>query len=138
MADETRFLISGPDAEAVAGELAAWFEEQLDHRPRRVQESPAGKVPGTQHITRSGGVDPVALTTLILAIPPSLLATMELAERLELKRKAERLGEWAKEAAYRFPGTEVRLERGNRIVRLDQAAPPEILEPPRSAEKEGE
>ena len=80
---ELELCLKGPDAERLAAELSDFMAAELGVRPRR---SAAAKPPADA-VMRS--VDPVAVAGLILSIPGAVLATADLAERLEVKKKVD-------------------------------------------------
>ncbi len=117
-----RLYVDGPDAERLAGELSQVIEREFDARPRRELPSPPGA-------GAARGGDPVALAALVLAIPGAILAAADLAQRIKLREKVDRLIAWAKEKA--GAGTPNRVEiidAEGRAKRLDEAEVAEVIE----------
>lgn len=68
-------------------------------------------------------------TALILAVPGAVLATWDLAKRIQLKEKVDRLINWAKEKATTAPQTRMTIHLPNGIVvALDQVKPEDLLD----------
>ena len=85
VSEELQFRIEGPDARNLAGELREILESELATPvTSRTESSPAGG-----SAMRSG--DPLTVAALVLSLPGALLAAADLAQRLELKEKADRL-----------------------------------------------
>lgn len=89
--------ISGPGAEVIAAELAVWWKAEMGGELRPVAESPAGSEEGT----RTG--DPVAVASLVVSVvalavslPGGVLATADLAKRVEVGKKLARLADWVR------------------------------------------
>lgn len=80
---ETSFIIAGPDAESGASEIQAIIRQELGYDPPIL----AGKE--TDYSDRTKGIDPIALAGLLLAIPGTILAVMELAGRLKKKQQLD-------------------------------------------------
>ncbi|MBI3269774.1 MAG: hypothetical protein HYZ53_12180 [Planctomycetes bacterium] len=100
---DVRFQIQGEDAEAVAGELSEQIRGLFGESPAR---SSGGVSPGA---AREGGkgVDPVAVAALVLSIPGAILATMDLAQRLQAAERVRKLIAWAKE---RLPRAKAKID----------------------------
>ena len=115
--------VEGPDAERIAAELAQVLEAELGTRPQR--SSPGA--PPSPALTR--GTDPLAVAAIVLAVPGALLAATDLAQRLELKAKIDRLLAWVRGKVPE--GTPNRIEvvdEDGRARRLDQAGAEEVME----------
>jgi hypothetical protein len=95
---DLRIVIDGDDAEHVADELSAILAE--GEPSGTIARSVTASLPDP---TRKL-IDPVALAGVILAIPGSVLAAMDIVDRLRKRGKAEQLVVAAK-----------RLRRGNRV-----------------------
>ena len=84
------FVLSG-DAETLVGDafknVLTSFEPGLGVTPM-----PPTEVPALAH----KALDPVALTTLIFSIPSAVLAIIDIADRIEKRRRAQRLIDEAK------------------------------------------
>lgn len=114
--------IRGQNAAQAEQELQALFEAELGERAARL-EAPAAAERGA---TRS---DPVAVAALILAIPSAILATMDLAQRLKLKQRVDRLLDWARSKRAADPGIELTLVTSDgRALPLDRAEAGEVLD----------
>ncbi len=120
MAD-LEFHIEGEQAETTAVELQALIGEQFGRESRRVSAPTSGR--------EREKSDPLAVAAVILAVPPAILATVELAERLAIKDKAQRLIDFAR-SRHRQHGTRIWLKRANRIepLLLDEAKLSELLD----------
>ncbi len=120
MAD-LEFHIEGEGAEMTAAALQALIGEQFGQEPRRVSAPPSGR--------EQEKSDPLAVAAFILAVPPAILATIDLAERLALKEKAQRLIDFARGQRQQH-GTRIWLKRTHRIepLPLDEAKLSELLD----------
>lgn len=120
MAD-LRFRLEGGDTKATAEALDSFFRQAFSHTPSRIPLPPSAD-------EDRKSPDPVALATLILGIPPALLAVADLADRLRKKDQLEALIDTAK-VLHREQGTRIWLERpdGSSIA-LDEALPGDVLE----------
>ncbi|MEM9488030.1 MAG: hypothetical protein AAGC55_02735 [Myxococcota bacterium] len=81
--------ISGDDAEATTAELRELFRTEFGE-DAKVHAAPP---PSAGVTTRS---DTMTLLTMILTIPPALLATLDIADRIKLKPKLVKLLDWAR------------------------------------------
>lgn len=84
------FAISGDAREAAGHSFAktiASFDPGVDVRTTAPAELPAG--------TRKA-IDPIALATLILSIPSAVLAVMDIRDRIEKRRRAQKMIDDAK------------------------------------------
>ncbi len=112
-----RFRITGPEAATSANELEALLRAELACDAVRVPDTP--EAPGT--VVRAG--DPVAVAALVLSIPGALLAVSDLAQRIELVAKLQRLAHWAQERRRAY-GTRVEVIPGEgQVLLLDDAEP---------------
>jgi hypothetical protein len=121
---EVELRISGPDAEALAAELAALVDDEFGTRPpvRPIRSSaPPGEV------MRSA--DPVAVAALVLAVPGALLAASDLARRMEVSQKIGRLLEWARRKTPESTSNRLEIVDGDgRARRLDRVDSAEVIE----------
>ncbi len=106
--------IDGKEADASASELTEFFVDNFD-----TQVSPAAAE--TSSTTDRKDIDPIAVAQLILAIPPAIMVTMDLAERIELRKKVSKLIELAKRLRNE-KGTVARLETSDVSRDLDCAS----------------
>jgi|GEM_PF-3489690 len=115
--------VEGAGAERLAEELQAIFEAELGERPQRIER------PATVSHTDQYRGDLAAWCRVILAIPPALLAAVELAEKIELRKKVDRLLTRVKEMLAKNPQSRVTISspKGD-ARRLDTAETAEILE----------
>ncbi len=77
-----RFDIEGPTGGTLAEAVSAFARDQFDATPNAVEAGAGGT---------SRDAATLATLGLLLAIPGSALAAMQIAEKLELKRRLERL-----------------------------------------------
>lgn len=127
---DLQFHLQGPQTDVTAAALEAFFAETFSERVRR--ESPPTVSSGTEK-----AIDPVtvAVAALILNIPNALLATANLAERLQLKQKVERLIALARRE-WREHGTRIWLQRRNATpLALDEIEPADVLDAADEARK---
>ena len=117
---DMKIHIGGKEADASASELAEFFADRLD-----TQVSPAAAE--TSSATDRKGIDPISVAQLILAIPPAIMVTMDLAERIELRKKVSKLIELAKRLRNE-KGTVARLETSSVSRDLDAMSPDEVLD----------
>ena len=122
-ASETLFHIDGPHLSEIADELAQLIERQFGVSPKRVRSESTGSSDSDTERT-----DPVAVASLVLAVPSAIVATLTLAERLELKKKVDGLISWAKERVRERLEVRIVVSRRGRSVPLDSAEPGEIID----------
>ena len=77
---ELRFEVVGAAVETAAAAL----RDVLGEAPRRLPPAPPAE-------DGRKAVDPLALTAVILALPPAILAVVDLADRIAKRRKAQAL-----------------------------------------------
>jgi hypothetical protein len=116
--------VEGPDAARVADELAAFIEAEFGTRPTPVAPpGPAG--PGAEPVRG----DPWAVAAVLLAVPPTVLATWDLAQRLKLKARVERLLAWVKDKCRGVEARSITLTSPKpRAVRLDHVEVSVVIE----------
>ena len=133
---EMEFRIEGPEASSVADELADFLEAEFDERPRRVAPE-RGSRPGSD--PEKVAPDTIAAGAIaILTVPAAIKHTVDLADRLALKKKLDRLVELAKKMAKDRVQIRITLvSGGGPTVRLDRATPAEIMEMAAREESEG-
>jgi hypothetical protein len=117
---DMKIHIGGKEADASANELAEFFADNLD-----TQVSPAAAE--TLSDIDKKAIDPIAVVQLILAIPPAIMVTLDLAERIELRKKISKLIELAKRLRNE-KGTVARLEASSVSRDLDAMSPDEVLD----------
>lgn len=95
--------ISGENADMVAEKIVAIVEDNLQTTPtlQQVREP-------ERHGVR--GVDPVALAAMILAIPATVLATMDILQRMRKKSQAEKLMDQIEQVTKKYPSISIHLE----------------------------
>jgi hypothetical protein len=98
---ELRLYLEGAAAEQAAREIEDFFAQEFGHPPVRV-------APEVQ-TDRGKKADPVAVAALILTIPSAILATLDLAERIQLRKKLRRLIDLVRRQKAE-KGTVIRLE----------------------------
>jgi hypothetical protein len=87
---ELKFVLAGTQSDLAAAALvSALGPEGVEARRQKVTEMPDAdrKV-----------IDPISLTALILSIPSAVLAVMDIADRLNKRRKAQAVIDAAKQA----------------------------------------
>jgi hypothetical protein len=119
---DLKFHLQGSQTDATAAALEMFFAETFCETARR--ENLPMPAPGeTQKV-----VDPIAVAGLVLSIPGALLAAMDLAQRLQLKEKVERLIALARRE-WREHGTRIWLQRRNATpLALDEIEPADVLD----------
>ncbi len=124
-APEIEFHVTGPDARRLADEFAELMAAELGTRPRPSSEGDSRP----SEPVRCRGADPVAVAALILAVPGAALAAADLAQRLELKQKLDRLLAWARDklADDSQNRIEVVVPQG-KTLELDRADSAEMIE----------
>lgn len=119
---DLKLHLQGSQTEATATALEAFFAETFGEPARR--ESPLP--PPVSEAAKAA--DPIAVAALVLSIPGALLATVDLAERLQLKQKIERLIALARRE-WREHGTRIWLRRRDATpLALDEIEPAEVLD----------
>lgn len=120
---EARIEITGAGAEDTRAELEAWWKAEMGEELRRVTSAPIA----LEEPTRSA--DPVAVAALILGIPSAIVATMDIAKRIELTKKVGQLIEWAREKRRKHPKLRIALvDEAGQSVDVAAAEPPDVLE----------
>lgn len=114
------FHLEGVGAGELVHEFASLLEEELETRPeRRLGTPPPPAIMRTDLLTAA---------TFILALPSAVLAAIQLAERLELKKKIDRILDWARRVRS-SKGVRVRMvDRAGRRLPLDRASSDEVIE----------
>lgn len=114
---DLRLRVEGPNAETIAAEVAVAVEAELGTAPARTAVAP-----------RSGErerADPVAVAALVIAIPGAVLQAMDLAERVRLREKLERLLGRLRALG---GGAEVRVETPGGLKGVGQATADDLIE----------
>ncbi len=89
-APEFIIRIQGPQAAEAAAELSQVIEEEFGQAPARRTETAVPPDPENPH----RAIDPLAVDlvkTVLLSLPVALMAYMDLADRIEKRRKAGRV-----------------------------------------------
>ena len=122
--ESLEFQFGGPDARDDAESLADFLRSDFADWPTRIVERPAAQA---GQPTMRG--DTLAILALLLALPGALKNAFDLAERIQLKAKFDRLLAWARQrrAAGRRVPTVV-LPRTQRTVPLDEVRVEEVLD----------
>ncbi len=121
--------VTGTDAETIARELA---EQLWRHLGIRVEPTRVGRDPYSLDALDVTRGDPLALATFVLAIPPSLLAAVQLVDRVQ---RWEVLRDWARRLD---PGRGGVAVKGTESVPLAQADVEQVLEAAAGAAPAGE
>ncbi|MBU2548924.1 MAG: hypothetical protein KKB20_10960 [Proteobacteria bacterium] len=88
--NDLEFHVAGPRAEENARELSALLESLFGRPAQTLRAGESGR-PAERFDANT-----MAVAALIVAIPSGILATLQLADRCELKEKIQRLIDWAK------------------------------------------
>jgi phosphotransferase system HPr-like phosphotransfer protein len=115
--------IEGEGAEERAKALADFIEKEFGSRPQPVRQA-KGMGPG-KRVTRS--VDPLTVAAVVLAVPATILAAMDLADRIKKKKKTDSLIQLVKEhpgeVTITYPdGKTIHLHKADSGALLDAAA----------------
>lgn len=120
MSEEFQFQFDGVDSRAAAEELAAFLQNDFaDWQPRAEEQKSA--IEG-----RKSG-DTLAVLAVILSVPGAILATWDIAVRINLKTKIDRVIEWGQERAARGEEVPRIVFPDGSAVPLDQAKTADIL-----------
>ena len=118
------FSIQGDQSGSTNQELSTLLQDVFTDWPLQKTTKPV-ESPGEAR-TRT---DPVTVAALVLAVPGAILATWDLAQRIELKKKVERLIDWARRKKKENPTLVITLTlSGIRVKYLDRTEPEEILD----------
>ncbi|MEV7287093.1 hypothetical protein AB0O01_21420 [Streptomyces sp. NPDC093252] len=107
----------GADAEAAEKSVAALISG-WGYQPEPVSAAEP-LVPGPD----TKGIDPVALTSLIVSIPSAMLAVADITDRIRKRRRAGELIEHAQQAQ-----AQARLVIGDRSIDLATLTPDQLLD----------
>ena len=119
-----QFHFEGPQAHDDARNLADFVKQELPDWPAQAACG-AGTPPGGG-LVRGGGLETL---TFLLSIPSGILAVWDLATRMQLKAKIDRLIAWAKERRARGQRNPfIVLQPDNKAVPLDEAPAHKILD----------
>jgi hypothetical protein len=120
--DHLEVHFTGESARASAEAFSSLFRELFDAEPK---ELPSGKIQ-TSEPTRS--VDPLAAAAVVLALPGAVLATMDLAQRLQLGEQLARFKTRLADET-RHHQTRTRLVNWNGLVYdFDKLEPHELID----------
>jgi len=111
--------ISGPNREAVEAALCEFMTEQFSAEPRRAVLLPSGGP------TRGGEL--IEWVSLALSVPGALLAVLDLADRLKLKQRIQRLLDEIRSAGREGDGGVVLKIEGLPAIDLTQASAADVL-----------
>jgi hypothetical protein len=118
------FHFEGAEAQDNARKLAEFLKQELPEWPAQAALE-AGGLPGGGKVR---GVS-LEMLTFLISIPGAVLAGWDLAVRMELKAKIDRLIAWAKERRARGQRNPfVVLQPGDQVVPLDEAPAHKILD----------
>ncbi|WP_416959601.1 hypothetical protein [Streptomyces sp. Agncl-13] len=109
----------GADVEAAEKSVAA-LTANWGYPPEPAPTAEPATDPDTK------GVDPLALTSLIVSIPSAMLAVADIADRIHKRRRASELIERARQL--RAQQATVRLVREDRSVDLATLTPDQLLD----------
>lgn len=109
----------GADAEAAAKTVAA-LTASWGFSPEPAPAAEPAARPDTK------GIDPIALTSLIVSIPSAMLAVADIADRIHKRRRASELIERAQQL--RAQQAAARLVREDRSVDLATLTPDQLLD----------
>ncbi|MEU5294057.1 hypothetical protein [Streptomyces umbrinus] len=109
----------GADVEAARKSVAA-LTSSWGYQPEPAPTAEPANDPDTK------GVDPVAVTSLLVSIPSAMLAVADIADRIRKRRRAGELIERAQQLAAQQAA--VRLVREDRSVDLATLTPDQLLD----------
>jgi len=122
---DLEFFIEGPGAPALAEELSELIQTEFGHSPGR---SIPGSSAGTGEPERLNPTA-IAAAALIVSLPGAAVATLDLAQRLKLREKCDRLIAWAGEKAADGEDSSIRfVKKDGRWVLLREAESKDLLE----------
>ena len=105
------FTVEGADAKKVAEQLADAFQQTFQEAFESLPPvAPAQSSPKRGLPDEPLKGDPLTIATFILAIPPAVLAVMEIADRIRKKKQTETVISVSKRLRGEFPETTIRLE----------------------------
>jgi hypothetical protein len=118
---QLQFLFSGLECRDAAEDLVKFLANELpDWQSHLAQQASSAEV------ERS---DPLTIIALILSVPPAIQSSWDLAQRIKLKEKIDRLIGWAKARKARDNiNPSVVLPPEGQAVPLDKAVPQQILD----------
>lgn len=112
-----QFSVRGPDEDQVSKEIAVFFESRFGQRPTVHKARPAGKQDGTKDFV--GAATLVAgIVGLFLTIPGAVLASRDLADRMDKKDTLDELIQLAGDLHQQYPDTDVTVKTDRGSVTL--------------------
>lgn len=118
---QLELIIEGHDAQAAADELAAEVEGFGEEaKARSVEPDQASEV-------ARRAIDPVSVAALILAVPGTILAVMDIADRIKKRRRATRLLERAQQIRVARK-VEIQVVTKDGAKTLDGLTPDDLLD----------
>jgi hypothetical protein len=88
---QIEFRFDGPESKSCADDLALFIQAEFPNYSTKLQSSTNSGAVGTK-----GAGTTIAIIALILAAPGAFKNAIDIADRLELKKKMDRLIDWAR------------------------------------------
>lgn len=109
--------VKGPDHEQVSGELSDFFKSRFGHRPVITETAPGEKQEGKKDFIGAAALI-VGIISVMVALPGSVLASRDLMDRVDKKKKADDLIDLARELHEKYPDTDVTINLSKEEVTL--------------------
>jgi len=121
--------VTGKNADQVAEKITALFNENFGVEPNIQNVRPA-------FVAGQRGVDPVALTALVLSIPAAALAAMDVISRMKKKQQTEKTLAQLEQISRDYPQAFIRLEAPDgSIIEIKKENAGKILDAANSEKK---
>ncbi len=110
---ELQFIVEGDDAKAAADELAKLVRDAFDIEvtPLSIQEGSPG--PGKKMV-----MDPLGISTLMVALPAAVLTVMDIVERLKKKKQVDAFKKNADALTRRYKSTRISIQQPDGVTVL--------------------
>lgn len=116
-----RFSVQGPDQDQVSKKIDDFFDARFGQRTKITKEgTTTGKEGAKEFIGAASLV--IAISTLFLTIPGAVLASRDLADRMDKKKDVEDLIRLAEKLHKKYPDTDVTITTNQGSITLHTAA----------------
>ena len=115
-----RFSVQGPDQDQVSKEIDDFFDARFGQRPKITKKGITAGKEGTKDFIGAASLV-VAISALFLTIPGAVLASRDLADRMDKKKDMDDLIRLAEKLHEKYPDTDVTVTTSQGSVSLHTA-----------------